>query len=203
MDGLGAKIRTERLKKPLTLKQLAERTKLSISFLSEIERGLAQPSMASLRRISQALGISLLSFSETAEDTPSRPELQSYDLDPYHRPIRDITEATLVRADQRKKIAYPGRSGFYELMTPDLNRKLEVLYLRMEPHFDSGPPIVDPPGEKCLVILTGELEFNVAGQAYTLKSGDSISYPAAAPVSWHTKTPEIVEAILIITPPGF
>ncbi|MEN8243729.1 MAG: XRE family transcriptional regulator [Thermodesulfobacteriota bacterium] len=203
MDGLGTRIRAERLQKPLTLKQLAEKTKLSISFLSEIERGLSQPSMASLRRISQALGISLLSFREREGNGAKRSEGQSLEIDAYHRPTRDITEATVVRSGNRKKIAYPGRYGFYELLTPDLNRKLEVLYIRMEPGFDSGPPFVDPPGEKCLVILNGTLAFKVNDQEYTLDAGDSISYPADAPVSWHTETDEPVEAILVITPPGF
>lgn len=203
MDSLGAKIRTERLKKPLTLKQLAEKTKLSISFLSEIERGLSQPSMASLRRISQALGISLLRFREDDGNGDQWTERQSFDIDQYHRPTRNITGATVVRAGNRKKIAYPGRSGFYELLTPDLNRKLEVLYIRMEPEFDSGPPIVDPPGEKCLVILSGKMAFKVSGETHTLDAGDSISYPADAPVSWRTLAAEPVEAILIITPPGF
>lgn len=203
MDSLGSRIRAERLQKPLTLKQLAEKTKLSISFLSEIERSLAQPSMASLRRISQALGISLLSFRERNRDDAKRSASQSLDIDAYHRPTRDITEVSVVRAGNRKKIAYPGRSGFYELLTPDLNRKLEVLYIRMEPGFDSGPPFVDPPGEKCLVVLKGRLVFNVNDQTHTLDAGDSISYPADAPVAWHTETDEPVEAILIITPPGF
>ena len=203
MDSLGSRIRAERLQKPLTLKQLAEKTKLSISFLSEIERGLAQPSMASLRRISQALGISLLSFRERDGSGAERPASQSLGIDGYHRPTRDITEVTVVRAGNRKKIAYPGRSGFYELLTPDLNRKLEVLYIRMEPGFDSGPPFVDPPGEKCLVILKGRLFFNVKDNEHTLDAGDSISYPADAPVAWHTEKNEPVEAILIITPPGF
>jgi len=203
MNDLGAKIRAERLKKPLTLKKLAEKTKLSISFLSEIERGLSQPSMASMRRISQALGISLLSFRENQDDSSSQPDLQTLDMDPYNRLTQNISEATVVRADKRKKIAYPGRSGFYELLTPDLNRKLEVLYIRMASHFDSGPPIVDPPGEKCLVMLSGKLNFKIGSETHTLESGDSISYPADAPVSWHTDSDGVVEAILIITPPGF
>ena len=138
MDDLGEKIRSERLKKPLTLKQLAEKTKLSISFLSEIERGLSQPSMASLRRISQALGISLLSFQDADAGPSVPPDNQRLDIAPYPEPGRYIKEVQVVRADQRKKLAYPGRSGFYELLTPDLNRQLEVLYLRMEPGFNSG-----------------------------------------------------------------
>ena len=200
MDNLGEKIRSERLKKPLTLKQLAQKTKLSVSFLSEIERGLAQPSMVSLRSISQALGISLLHFQESDAEPVARTENHPLDIPPYPKPERYITDVKVVRVGQRKKLAYPGRSGFYELLTPDLNRKLEVLYWQMEPGLKSGPkPIVDPPGEKCLIILSGSLTIKVAGQVYQLDKGDSISYPADAPIWWQTNDREAVETILIIS----
>ncbi len=203
MENLGAKIREQRLKRSLTLKQLAEKTDLSVSFLSEIERSLAQPSMASLRKIAQAFGTSLLTFrSEKRTDEPEGSFAYPRRFPNGFQP--SVITSRVVRAKQRKKISYPGRPGFYELLTPDLNRQLEVLYARMEPGFKSGPePIVDPPGEKCLVILTGRLEFTVAGGEYLLEKGDSISYPADSPLSFRVLGDETVEMILVITPPGF
>ncbi len=55
----------------MTLKQLGEKTKLSVSLLSEVERGLAQPSMSSLKKISQAMGFSLFNFGEIKTRNPS------------------------------------------------------------------------------------------------------------------------------------
>ena len=203
MEDLGAKIREQRLKRSLTLKQLSEKTKLSVSFLSEIERSLAQPSMASLRKIAQAFGTSLLTF--RAHEPDNEPEgAFAYPKGNIHGFQTLIRGARVVRARQRKKISYPGRPGFYELLTPDLNRRLEVLYARMEAGFKSGPePIVDPPGEKCLVIITGRLSFTVDGEEYILEKGDSISYPADSPLSFKVLGEETVEMILVITPPGF
>ena len=50
---LGRRIRAARKKQGITLKQLAEQTGLSASFISEVERGISQPSMGSLRKIVQ------------------------------------------------------------------------------------------------------------------------------------------------------
>ena len=74
MDSFGEIIRKKRRGENITLKEMAERTGLSVSFLSEIERNVAKPSMGSLRKITQVLQISLLSFSEDASEIlPKRP----------------------------------------------------------------------------------------------------------------------------------
>lgn len=199
MEDLGSKIREQRRKRSLTLKQLSATTNLSISFLSEIERGLAQPSMASLKKIRKALGISLLTFKEGDLSIADEVEINQ-----AAEAVKYITDVKLVRAGQRKKLAYPGRSGFYELLTPDLNRQLEVLYFRMPPGFDTGPePLVDPAGEKCMVILAGSLKFKVGEEEFHLEAGDSLSYPADSPISWLSVGDEDAEGILIITPPCF
>ena len=204
MDSLGPNIRRQRKLRGLTLKQLSEKTGLSVSFLSEMERGLAQPSMASLRKVAQALGTSLLTFEEGHLPEGEPREGLSYPAERVRAGENFIQETKVVRAGQRKKISYPERPGIYELLTPDLNRRLEVLWIRMEPGFESGPEaIVDPPGEKCLVILSGTLSFTVDGVEHLLDKGDSISYPASAPVEFKVLGEEKVEAILVITPPGF
>ena len=202
MDDLGKKIRLLRRQRALTLQELAKQTGLSISFLSEIERGLSQPSMASLKKIRKALGISLLNLQDLDSATDGLNAMPAPAIDvPAEQYIK---EARLVRADQRKKIIYPDRPGFYELLTPDLNRKLEVLYFKMGSDFDTGPEVLlDPPGEKCMILIDGEVEFRVGQQIFTLTAGDSLSYPADAPISWTVKGNRPFEGILIITPPIF
>jgi DNA-binding XRE family transcriptional regulator len=58
MEALGAFIRARRKSANLTLRQLAERTRLSNPYLSQIERGLHQPSMRVIRLLSDALNVS-------------------------------------------------------------------------------------------------------------------------------------------------
>jgi transcriptional regulator with XRE-family HTH domain len=57
-QALGAFIRSKRKLANLSLRQLAERTKLSNPYLSQIERGLHQPSVRVIRLISDALNVS-------------------------------------------------------------------------------------------------------------------------------------------------
>jgi transcriptional regulator with XRE-family HTH domain len=57
-EALGAFIRTQRRTANLSLRQLAELTQLSNPYLSQIERGLHQPSVRVLKQISDALNLS-------------------------------------------------------------------------------------------------------------------------------------------------
>ena len=198
MDSFGEIIRKKRRGENITLKEMAERTGLSVSFLSEIERNVAKPSMGSLRKITQVLQISLLSFAEDASEIlPKRPaevaQKSSY-----------VQDVRIVRANQRKKLGYPDRPGFYELLTPDLNRALQVLYVKIDPNFETGAePIQDPVGEKFILVLRGTYETTINKMAYTLNAGDSIYYPAESEVFFKTLSNEPVELILVVTPPGF
>lgn len=71
-----------------------------------------------------------------------------------------IGDVKVVRGDRRKTLSLPGSRVSYELITPDLNRQIEVLFLRLTPGESSGDePIIDPPGEKCCLVLKGNLEY--------------------------------------------
>jgi transcriptional regulator with XRE-family HTH domain len=82
MQALGAFIRSKRQLANMSLRQLAERTKLSNPYLSQIERGLHQPSVRVIRLISEALEVStetllaqagLLHRDSRGEDHPESP----------------------------------------------------------------------------------------------------------------------------------
>jgi len=58
MEALGAFVRSQRKLANLTLRQLAELTSLSNPYLSELERGMHQPSVRVLKQLSDALNVS-------------------------------------------------------------------------------------------------------------------------------------------------
>ena len=204
MTDFGKTIRLQRRLKSLTLKDLSARTDLSISFLSEVERGVSQPSIASLRKIAQALNISLLGLSDReGNEKPVNPvEGLPRHNDPAPTPY--ITDVRVVRAGRRKRISFPGMKGWFELLTPDLNRLIEALNFKLEPGFESGQEqFSDLPGEKFMLILEGRLEFHVADQVYELYEMDSLYYPADAPIFYKVLGERTVKGVLVITPPGF
>jgi len=203
MDNIGLLVRRHRRHYRITLKEMASKTGLSISFLSEIERGVAKPSMASLRKIAQTLGVSLLSFSDDDDPQAARHQQSLYPREPSRESVY-VTKVNVVRADHRKKLGYPDRPGYYELLTPDLSRKLEVLYVKIEPGFETGPePIIDPPGEKFIYVLKGLYQMVINGETYVLNPGDSIYYPADASVFFKNIGDVPVEVVFVLTPPVF
>lgn len=69
MGDIHNKIKSLRLEKQLTLKELSEETGLSLSFLSQIERGASSLSITSLKKIADALHVSMIYFfSDTEEE---------------------------------------------------------------------------------------------------------------------------------------
>jgi transcriptional regulator with XRE-family HTH domain len=201
MENLGSRIRDERRKRKLTLEILSQKTELSKSFLSQIERGLAQPSISSLKRIAREFGMSVV------ELFPSESGLENQvgNLPPVKKNGQTfVEEVQLVRADRRKRLTLPGSYVSYDLLTPDLNRQVEVMFMRINPGEHSGEePMIDLPGEKFGYVLKGELETKVGETIYHLGAGDSIYFPAHFPHSWRGLGGDSIEVIWVLTPPRF
>ena len=201
---LGNRIRKHRLERQLTLEQLSKKAGLSKSFLSQIERGLAEPSITSLKKIAKQFGFSVVNFFSNGNESNSGWGY-STSVNEYNgqRPAY-IEDVRVVRADKRKKFALPGSKVMYDLLTPDMNRQLEVMYLRVSKGETSGEEsMVDPPGEKIGIVLKGSLEIRVGSEFYQLFEGDSIYYPAHIPHSWRALEGNSIEVMWILTPPSF
>ena len=204
MVDMGMKIRQQRKKRKMTLDQLSKKTGLSKGFLSQVERNLAQPSVTSLKTIAHACGISIVSFlTDNHMDenlwTYSRSGLESSNGSvAYNRDIK------VVRASMRKGVTLPGSDVLYEVLTPDLNRQLEVMYMRISEGETSGDEaMVDAPGEKFGVVLKGSIEFRVNHEIFILEAGDSIVHPADTPIWWRGLKGDPIEVIWVQTPPSF
>lgn len=204
MENLGEKIREERRRRKLTLEILSQKTGLSKSFLSQIERGLAQPSVSSLKKIAQEFGISVVNlFNNEATSRNFLPSLPSGETRKHDR-NSCVQDVKVVRRNRRKTLTLPGSKITYDLITPDLNRQIEVLFLRFSPGDSSGDePLIDPPGEKCCLVLKGSMDYRVGEEVYHLESGDSIYHPAHLPHSWKGTGNEPIEVIVVLTPPWF
>jgi transcriptional regulator with XRE-family HTH domain len=201
MESLGERIRDERRRGKLTLEKLSQKTGLSKSFLSQVERGLAQPSVSSLKRIARELGISVVDLFAGETDQQNRfgfPPTVSKNGPKYAEDFQ------VVRTNRRKSLTLPGSKVSYDLLTPDLNRQLEVMYMRIDPGEQSGEePMVDLPGEKFGLVLKGNLEVRVGEEVQQIRAGDSIYFPAHFPHSWRGMGKEPIEVIWVLTPPRF
>ena len=100
-DALGAYIRSQRKLANLSLRQLAELTSLSNPYLSQIERGLHQPSVRVLKLLSDALNVSAETLlAEAGLLDPDSSAGAPPGCRPWFRPPLPDVEAA-IRADQR------------------------------------------------------------------------------------------------------
>jgi len=204
MKTLGLSIREERRMQNLTLDQLSQKTGLSKSFLSQIERNLGQPSITSLKKIAHVLGMSVVNLfiDETNQNIDfGRLPLSQEDREKERIYVKDVK---IVRSAYRKSLVLPGSKIVYALLTPAHNRQVEVMYVRIGPHENSGTePTKDPPGEKFALVLKGSLQFTIEDNVYQMHEGDSIYFPADSPFSWQGIGKSSIEVLWVLTPPWF
>lgn len=184
LRSLGATIRGSRQAAGLTLQQLAQKSNLSISYLSQVERNILTPSVSTLKRLADLLDIPATELMFGGKDG-SAPRAVG-----------------VVRKGHRKGVSLPGSNIHYELLTPDLQRRSSMLWLVAPPGSESGPAFVHE-GEDGVLVLKGELEIEVGGENYQLAEGDSIYFSASLPHCWRNITDENAEAIWLSTPPSF
>jgi transcriptional regulator with XRE-family HTH domain len=201
---LGRTIRNERQKRRLTLEQLSGETSLSKSFLSQVERGLTEPSISSLKKIAKYFGFSVVNLFPSENVVFPGWGYRNGMPEPNGNSPSYIQDVRVVRAGRRKGLSLPGSRIVYDLLTPDMNRQIEVMYMKVNRDETSGDePMLDPPGEKFALVLKGMLEMKLGNETYLLNEGDSIYYPTNIPHSWKALNSESIEVIWVVTPPSF
>ena len=180
---VGHKIRKLRTSQEMNLQELAKKTNLTPSSISQIERGLSNPSLNALRRLARAMGVPVFYFLTGDE----------------------IDEAEIiVRANQRKVIKDPKSNVSYELLSPNLNKKMEIISLELEPGKKSSNDYYTHDGEEACVVLSGHITILLGEANYDLKTGDAIQYNALIPHQYINNDKDLkAQLLFVITPPSF
>lgn len=180
---LGQKIKELRVLKELTLKDLSEKTGLSISFISQVERGLSTITITSLQNIADVLGESLTYFLSS----PKKQEkmiIRSYEQEVFQ--VKDSKYVYYSLAgDMPDKIFDP----MIAVLLPGQTRDEVLPY----PH----------KGQEFGYVLEGILTFIIGDKEYELYPGDSLHIPSMTPHNWANFTNKIVKVLYIITPKVF
>ncbi len=177
---MGQRIRKRRGDFSLSLRDLAKRTSLTASFLSQIERGVISPSLNSLRKISEALEVPLLYFLSNTSDRPP-----------------------VVRSNSRGHIDLEDSAVFYQLLTPDISHKMEAVLGSLE--FCSGNVVrsLSVPTEEFVMVLSGSLKVVLENEIYILEPGDTIYFEGEQLRDLSCASEEKVTWVSVITPPVF
>ena len=174
----GQRFRRLRLKRGLSLAQVARATDVSVGFLSALERGQMRSSVATLRRIARFYKTNIISLFETNGDAP-----------------------VLVRPPERKILETSPKVRM-ELLAWG-NTAMKPHLFRIKPGGGSGDSYAHE-GEEFLHVLRGEFEIWLQNQGrYRLKPGDSLYFESSTPHRW--KNPGRSEAwiLWVNTPPTF
>jgi transcriptional regulator with XRE-family HTH domain len=178
---LGPRIRSLRQARQVTLRELAERAGVTESFLSQVEREVTSPSIASVQRIARALD---LGIAELFADEP-----------PLGR---------IVRRAERRRIAYPGLNAVDEFLTSGPDGRLEVILSTIEPGGGTGDEAyVHESDEEVVIVLEGCLELWVGDEFHLLEDGDSIAYSSRQPHRNRNPGPGRAVVLFCATPPSF
>ncbi|GAA1695886.1 helix-turn-helix domain-containing protein [Microbacterium sediminicola] len=152
-QALGAHIRRLRMAQQISLRKLAAEADVSVSFLSQVERGTASPSIASLMRIAKALGQTIGNLFEARTDN------------------------WLVRAGEAPRLVHPNREWDEELLTPREFTKLQVIRSVLAVGGSTGDEYLSyGPSETSMIIQSGEVDVTIGGETHRLRAGDCLSY---------------------------
>ncbi|PLR86795.1 DNA-binding protein [Bacillus canaveralius] len=176
-EEISKRIREWRLERKLTLKELSEKTGLSISFLSQVERASSSIAITSLKKIADAVDVPIASFFE------------DYANKNYQ-----------VKVDEQKPFRIEGSGSIYTRLAGEFpGRTIEPLLVTLPAEQSTGKKMSHS-GEEFYYVLEGVVVFDVDGKEYIVKSGDSIHFPSTIPHSMHNPLNHDVKVLSVVTP---
>jgi transcriptional regulator with XRE-family HTH domain len=175
---IGEQLRKLRLKRKLSLRALAAEAGVSATLLSQVERGVTDPSLATLRRLADVFGESVVTLFEE-ESAPI---------------------AAISRPGERSILRGPhGRVG-YERLTPGDGR-LEVLRGVLRPGEATSEEPWGHASQECAFVIAGTLTTELDGVAHVVHGGEAITFDSRRPHRYLNASDADVEFLVSVTPP--
>jgi transcriptional regulator with XRE-family HTH domain len=175
---VGKRIKQKRSERKMTLRDVAQKAGVSPALISDIERGRTSPTINSLSKISRALDAPIVHFIE----------------DDYAAEVVVTTPKSRVTV-----ISDLGDAELSSISTGFTASQLDVIEVTYQEGFISREVMVHH-GEKCGLVLEGEIEVDVAGRTVRVESGSTIHFNADRPHSVANVAPGISRVIWITTP---
>lgn len=176
-------IRKIRKDKKISLRQLAEKSGLSVSFLSNLENGRVNITLSALRKIATALEV------------------------PVARLIADDSQegVVIVKKDKRMNIVHhrsPQGTVIQQFLTRSPSFDLEIVVIQL-PAGTSSESYKSHQGQEFTYVLEGEVVLCLNENVYQLKDGDMAYYDASIPHKWENRSGNQTEILVGATPASF
>jgi transcriptional regulator with XRE-family HTH domain len=174
---VGERLRELREARNISMRALAARSGLSANALSMIERGRASPSVSTLYKLADALGVSITSF--FGSDIEKK-------------------QVIFLKANERTHVSFT-RGIFEGLGGEQFVGRIEPFLLTLESNANSGPRSMTHTGQEFVFCLRGQLEYQVERQIFQLSAGDSLLFAAHLKHRWKNIGGTVVTALILIS----
>ncbi len=163
----------------MSLRELAARLGKTESYLSKLENGKLNPSLASLKRIADVLGKPLVHF--------------------FEDPVIPV-DAVLLDGQRRRIVVSPSLE--YDILSAP-NPQLALFKMTLKKRGTSGASFYAHQGIESGLVLKGKVKIVVGNKEYVLKAGDSITYRSDQPHRFENIGDEEAVGIWAVSPPTF
>lgn len=182
---LGEQVRHRRKALRLSLQQVALGCGISVSLLSQIERGLRSISLRTLAALSNELQLPLETLIRNTQ----------------HDQSADASERSVVRAGKHQRIDLGDKGIHKEKLTPPASTGgIELYRAVIEPGGSTGDALFFTyKGEQLGYVIEGQLELFIQDRLYRLGAGDSFCYDGVTPRRWRNPGPSLTTVIWAIT----
>lgn len=178
---VGGRLRQMRLARGLSQRELARRAGVTNSTVSLIEQNSVSPSVSSLKKLLDALPVSISTF--FAGEEPSAPQ-------------------AFYRAEELTEIG-DGRLSFRLVAARQAERSMSIIHERYPPGADTGEEMLEHEGEEGGVVVAGEIEITVNGEVARLRAGDAYYFDSRLPHRFRNLGGEECVIVSANTPPSF
>ncbi|MGI5949161.1 cupin domain-containing protein [Peptoniphilus sp.] len=185
---LGKKLKEERLERGLSIKEVAEKIEVSSSLLSQIERGLAMPSLNTLRLLADFFEVPMFSLFMSPKEKSEQVEVVRRN-DRIH-----ITDGKPTENEDKFS---------YELLTPDLKGELQLCELNLGPGEVSSSKLKMHDAEEVATCIEGEIVFITDDKEIPVKTGDTVRIKRNTLHTWRNDGDKNCRLIFAMTPPIF
>jgi transcriptional regulator with XRE-family HTH domain len=173
---LGNSLRYLREQNGISLRALAERTDFSASFLSQIENGQCSPSISSMERIANALGVTLGQFFLSA-----------------NQPVVNI-----VRASDRAHMALDwSRAEIASLGALSNASQFRASMINIKPGGLTGKDLTPSFSDEFAMVFAGKAILKLKESEQTLERGDSVTIVAGTGRQWRNESDTLAEILVI------
>lgn len=175
---IGEHIRQLRTKRHASVRAFAAQTGFSPSFISQLENGQVSPSLGSMQKIAEALGVTLGEFFAAAAS--------------------EAEEDMVVRPPDRRRLDSTWTEVHLEALGSMIrSRRLEPVLAVFGAGGRSGKHLHSQSREEFAFVLRGRVTLTLGDEETELKPGDAVTLPAHSPHRWENRGRETVEVLMV------